>query len=114
MMPGTFAACAAGAFACAYLLTAGAVEATAFEAVFFAAFFFECFFTPVVEVAVASFEAGAGAVVEGAVWAKDIAASARVIEKAVMVFIIVVRFPILVFRPLSAALLVRSAFSERF
>jgi hypothetical protein len=32
-------------------------------------------------------------VVAGAVCAKDIAASARVIEKAVMVFIVLFRFP---------------------
>jgi fumarate reductase subunit D len=61
-----------------------------FDEVFLAAFFFECFFTPVVAVAL-SLAAGAGVVVAGAVCANEIAASASVIEKAVMVFIVIVR-----------------------
>jgi hypothetical protein len=51
------------------------------------AFFFETFFfdfLAVVAAAVLSFEAGAG--VEGAVCAKEIPASARVIVRAAMVF----------------------------
>ena len=73
-------------------MPAGAVGATAGAEVdfFTAAFFFECFLTPVVEVAV-SFEAGAGVVVAGAVCAKEIAANARVMVRAVMVFMVFVR-----------------------
>ncbi len=75
-----------------YLLTGGVagVVVAGLALAFFTFFFFETL--EAFAGAEASLPAGAGVVVAGAVWAKDIAASARVIEKTVMVFIVFVSF----------------------